>query len=492
MTVTDSLDVEKRALGCLLLAPALIARAEIGPEQFWLPEHRRIVSALLEMPDAAGMDPATLADMLVLRKAAPPDRVLLAELAVCGAIPSAWPHYADLLREACAARALREAARQTVDSLDAGEGVGAVAGRLADEMAKAAPGMSPSGVRLICFDEADVGDGEADGPTPHIIEGLLAERTKGIITSRSKMGKTWLLLQLGLSVAAGLPFLNRPTRRVPVLFVDLELEADEMRKRLARVRRAMFIGEDHIRDTFRVVRPDRDVFGLEGFITAVIAEARRIGARLVIIDPVYTLFKGRLDELRPGDQQVVLSQLNRLRHEARTAVVSVGHAPKGSMADRSNIDRQAGSGVPARDADSIISIVPLNPEGSGLYRVDCDLRYFPPIPPFGIRREFPVYRVDADIDVADVAKPVGGNGRRAPAAARPKAMSPLEVAELMGDGPMYRADLVKAIMERYGCTDDPAYKAIRRAETVGLIGPVVPKGKKDHDRHHLTRIRKPE
>lgn len=492
MTVPESLDVEKRALGCLLLAPSLIGPADVSPEQFWLPEHRKIVSAILEMPDAAGMDPKTLADMLVLRKAVPPDRILLAELAVSGAVPVAWPHYAGLLREAHAARALREAARQAIDDLDAGAAVGAVAGRLAGGLSGAQSAGAQDRLELICFDEAAVADEEADRPTPHIIEGLLAERTKGIITSRSKMGKTWLLLQLGISVAAGLPFLNRPTRRVPVLFVDLELEADEMRKRLAKVRRAMFIGEHHTRDTFRVVRPNRDVFGLEAFIGVVVEEARRIGARLVIIDPVYTLFKGRLDELRPGDQQIVLSQLNRLRHEAGTAVVSVGHAPKGSMSERSNIDRQAGSGVPARDADSIISVVPLNPEGSGTYRVDCDLRYFPPIAPFGIRREFPVYRVDADIDIDNAARPAGRNGGGGSAMARPKAMSPLEVAELIGEGPMYRADLVGAIMERHGCTDDPAYKAIRRAETVGLIGPVVPKGKKGHDRHHLSRIRKPE
>lgn len=55
-----------------------------------------------------------------------------------------------------------------------------------------------------------------------IVEDMLQEETVNILVGDSGLGKSPLLMQLGLSVAAGVPFLDLPTRPGPVLYVDYE------------------------------------------------------------------------------------------------------------------------------------------------------------------------------------------------------------------------------------------------------------------------------
>lgn len=58
-------------------------------------------------------------------------------------------------------------------------------------------------------------------PVDYIVEGLL---TKGLggISAKSKLGKSWLVLQLGVAVANGDKFLGFSTKKSGVLYIDLE------------------------------------------------------------------------------------------------------------------------------------------------------------------------------------------------------------------------------------------------------------------------------
>jgi len=58
-------------------------------------------------------------------------------------------------------------------------------------------------------------------PTPWIVEGLLAPGLT-LLVAPPKMGKSYFVLQMGLCVAAGRPFLGRQTRQAKVSYFDLE------------------------------------------------------------------------------------------------------------------------------------------------------------------------------------------------------------------------------------------------------------------------------
>ena len=57
---------------------------------------------------------------------------------------------------------------------------------------------------------------------PEIVEGLLGMGTVNMLIGDSGLGKTALGMQLGMSVAGGVPFLGMPTSQGPVLYIDAE------------------------------------------------------------------------------------------------------------------------------------------------------------------------------------------------------------------------------------------------------------------------------
>ena len=55
-----------------------------------------------------------------------------------------------------------------------------------------------------------------------VIEGLIPERSLGLMVGDSGLGKSPLAYQMGVCVAAGIPFLGLPTQKARVLYLDFE------------------------------------------------------------------------------------------------------------------------------------------------------------------------------------------------------------------------------------------------------------------------------
>lgn len=56
----------------------------------------------------------------------------------------------------------------------------------------------------------------------YVIDGLIPERSLGLLVGDSGLGKSPLAYQMAICVAAGIPFLGRPTQQTRVLFLDFE------------------------------------------------------------------------------------------------------------------------------------------------------------------------------------------------------------------------------------------------------------------------------
>ncbi len=68
-------------------------------------------------------------------------------------------------------------------------------------------------------------------PIQFLIEGILPVGTS-LITAAPKIGKSWMVLDLGLCIAAGKPFMEHPTHQCGVLYLALEDSLSRLQERM--------------------------------------------------------------------------------------------------------------------------------------------------------------------------------------------------------------------------------------------------------------------
>jgi len=229
-----------------------------------------------------------------------------------------------------------------------------------------------------------------------IVSGWLHKGTKAAIASVSKAGKSFLGLDLGFSIATGTNFWNQPTKLGKVLVVNTELQPAFIKERLAVLKKHRNVdpGANLVIWNVRGMTANA-----EALIQNIIREVEGKGYDLIILDGVYKLMVGS-SEGAGSSVGVLLNQLERLAERSGAAVLYTHHFPKGNVKKRSVIDRLAGSGVFARDADTIMTLTPhAMPD---CYTVEMVLRNFPRQPAFVVQFEYPVMVVREDLDPEDV------------------------------------------------------------------------------------------
>jgi len=111
-------------------------------------------------------------------------------------------------------------------------------------------------------------------------------------------------------------------------------------------------------------------------------QAARIGADLIIIDPIYKTYGDR-EENSNTEMAQVLNELEKLAHTTGAAVLIAAHFPKGNLTGRDAIDRVAGASVFGRDPDALLIMTPH--EQPDAFTVTPILRDLPPQPEFVIQ-----------------------------------------------------------------------------------------------------------
>jgi hypothetical protein len=186
-----------------------------------------------------------------------------------------------------------------------------------------------------------------------IIEGVLHEGCKMIISGSSKAGKTWSLINLAIAASNGLPWLGMPVKQSKVLYLDFELKKFFGTDRIKRVAKATFNGE---------IKPNHhlDYWPLRGhraelldLLTKIRAERREYD--LIILDPYYKLATG-IDENDAKAVGEIVNLIEDFSEETGAAIVFAHHFSKGNKSETDHIDRASGSGVFARDPDAILTL----------------------------------------------------------------------------------------------------------------------------------------
>lgn len=245
---------------------------------------------------------------------------------------------------------------------------------------------------------------DADLKEPEqIVHGLIHRGTKAVVASASKAGKTWLLLDLALSVAEGQKFLRWNTTKGKVLFVNFEIPRVFMKERIRHLKlkkqqltenTVVFEMQNLFIWTLRGLTGD-----FENLLERMIAQIKDQKFDLVILDPIYKGMAGK-DENTSMAVGELCHNIEQLAVETGAAVVYAHHFSKGNQSNKNVLDRMSGSGVFARDADSIIALTPHKQEDC--YTVEVTLRNFAAQDPFVVEFDFPVMKLKPTLKAEDL------------------------------------------------------------------------------------------
>jgi hypothetical protein len=289
---------------------------------------------------------------------------------------------------------------------------------------------------------------------PTMIEGLLRQEEILLMGGQAKRWKSWARLDLLYCVANGMPWFGFPTAQARVLHIDLELHGASIRERLELIRDSYGQGSCANIDLIAArgaVFTLQDLEMLPDYI-----EENIYG--LFSLDPIYRLLGGKNE----NDAGVVTDLLNRflsLGANLKSAVALLQHFAKGDPSQKDSQDRFSGSGVWGRFPDALLTFTDLEKEHC--FSIEVTLRDFPPVEPFGVRWEYPRFRVDADLDPEKLKERKGG---------RPKLSSAEKLASLLhADESISYSDLLRRAQELCQLKKVTFDRRLREAKTQKLI-----------------------
>lgn len=295
-------------------------------------------------------------------------------------------------------------------------------------------------------------------PQPEIlIEGILHKGSKMTIGGGSKSFKSWSLLDLGVAVSTGQDWWGHRTRQCKTLIVDFELDRYHWRERV----RSIITGKGG------TIPHDLDVLPMRGrmatfeMIRKYVMEAcERKEYGLIILDPIYKCLGGR-DENAAGDVAELMNEVEALTLETGAAVVIAAHYSKGNQAAKDSLDRISGSGVFARDPDTILAMTKHEDEGS--FTVDVTVRNFEPIQPFVVSWRWPLMVRNRELSPDDIKLPPNERARQ------PKITVAAFLRELKGVKPMTKDELKDKTMAAFGIGKSKFYEVFKEAEASGKL-----------------------
>jgi hypothetical protein len=237
-------------------------------------------------------------------------------------------------------------------------------------------------------------------PEPaEVIQGVAHVGGKLVFGGASKAKKTWALADLAASVVGGGLWLDRfPCNPGPVLYLNMELPRHFMTKRVDMILKAKGL-DVASRGLFKVL----NLRGYAAYMRELREQLEPVIAdmppfSMILLDPTYKCFGG--DELSTKDVAAFLNEVEKLAVQSGALIAFGSHFAKGKSYEKNSIDRISGTGVFARDPDSIITMTDVK----GELWVDLNLRNHMPVPPFVVQWETPIFKWDKTVDPGELAK----------------------------------------------------------------------------------------
>jgi len=235
-----------------------------------------------------------------------------------------------------------------------------------------------------------------------VIEGVVRQGHKMMISGASKSGKSFLLIELAIALAEETKWLGFQCRRSRVLYINLEIDPNSLIHRFINIYEALGIEPRHF-DDIVIWNLRGEAQPLDELAPELIHKADYHGVDVIILDPIYKVMMG--DENNATDMANFTNLFDKICYETECTFVYSHHHSKGAQGFKRAMDRASGSGVFARDADAQVDMIQLNlvevpsrnnPEESSAtaWRLESSLREFQSFRPVNIWFEYPIHRVE--------------------------------------------------------------------------------------------------
>lgn len=240
---------------------------------------------------------------------------------------------------------------------------------------------------------------------PVLIDGLLRLGETMNVIAASKVGKSWAVLDLALSVATGRPWLGRfATTPGRVLILDNELHPETLAHRLRTVMSARGVRLADVRDRI-LIKPLRgrlqDLTQLKGMIEE--WGIKRGDVSLIVCDALYRFFPVDTDENSNAGIASLYNLVDHLADAVGAGLVLVHHASKGSQTDKAVTDVGSGAGSISRATDTHLVLRPHQEDDVAV--LEAAVRSFAPVEPLCIRWAFPTWGPADDLNPGQLGDP---------------------------------------------------------------------------------------
>jgi AAA domain len=252
---------------------------------------------------------------------------------------------------------------------------------------------------------------------PPVIHGLLRRGEVMNVIASSKVGKSWLVIDLALAVATGAYWLGIfPCDKGGVLLIDNELHAETLADRVRRVAEARGV-------PLTAVRKAVSVLPLRGRLTDVLSLAPMFRAlprrrfNLIALDTLYRMLPPGMSENDNAAMANVYNAIDSYADLLGSSFTAIHHASKGAQAEKAITDVGAGAGSQSRAVDTHLILRPHAEEGA--FVLEAAARSSPPLAPRCLRWKFPIWQPADDLDPTRLSRPQDRR-RQADRAAREK------------------------------------------------------------------------
>jgi hypothetical protein len=464
-------EVESGILGCIIRSPAFcvpIITQRVGAAHFYSPANQTIFTDLVNftqdngLKGNEGMDLAVLEqyfrDIGHLEKIG--GSIILRSLFVDAANPEMLSYYLDTLVAKHQRRELFISQSSIANrSLDESE-------ELTDLLALAQANVER--VLALSFPSARLpelrdlsqmlGESKPARP-PELVKSVLHQGSKLIVGGTSKGRKTYSLIDLAISVATGHSWWGFDCAKGPVCYINFEIQESFFCERVETICDKKGVNLDPKMLMGWNLRGHGE--GIERLVEELMVVLRKKQFVLIVFDPIYKALGDR-DENKAGDVASMLNELERIAVRTGAAIAFGAHYSKGNQSAKEAIDRIGGSGVFARDPDSILTMTAHEEEDA--FTVEATLRNFRPLDPFVVKWDWPLFQRSVDLDPENLKRPRSATGQLEPKHSDKLLLDELSIID--GSRP---SSLVRKMSEFHGMSRATFYRLARKLKDSGEL-----------------------
>lgn len=329
----------------------------------------------------------------------------------------------------------------------------------------------------------DINDLIADNPKLQkpVISGLVREGEICNIIAQPKTGKSWLTLDLAISVALGIPFLGTfKTSQGKVLILDNELHAATLAQRVPTVCLAKEIDRASLGGKL-------SVDCLRGRLVDLVKMKSFFGDiepgefKMIVLDAFYRFLPSGTSENDNGQMMGLYNILDCHAKRLGCCFILIHHSSKGNQSGKSVTDTGAGAGSMARATDCHMVI--RKHANDGLHVLDAAVRSAAPVKSISLRFDYPLWHPDET-----EPKLIIPRSEHSKAQAEQRAKDVKTICLELEPGKPFGWVEVK---NKIGCGESRARNIIREGEKLGLIEKLKLTKRKHGKKKTMTYMIKP-